>query len=101
MEKLLILIDKKRILIPFPLPFANLLAKIFQLLPNPLLSVDSLKLLKYSNIKSGKYKTNFDIGVPGLRKFDKEVEKYCYMWREGGQFSTKKYTNDKINNVKK
>ena len=23
--------------------------------------------------------------------FDEEVEKYCYMWREGGQFSTKKY----------
>ena len=38
-----------------------------------------------------KYQTNFDIGVPSTKFFDKEVEKYCYMWREGGQFSTKKY----------
>ena len=27
--------------------------------------------------------------------FDKEVKKYCYMWREGGQFSTKKYNSTK------
>ena len=32
-----------------------------------------------------------DIGVPSTKFFEQEVEKYCYMWREGGQFSTKKY----------
>ena len=63
-------------------------------MPNPLLTIDQLKLLKYDNVKSGKYKTNFDIGVPSLRKFDDEVKKYSYMWREGGQFSTDKYAND-------
>ena len=31
------------------------------------------------------------IGIPSLRRFDEEVKKYCYMWREGGQFSTEKY----------
>ena len=96
-EKLLIQINKKRILIPFPIQLANLSARIFQLLPNPLLTIDQLKLLKYDNIKSGKYKTNFDIGVPSLRKFDDEVEKYSYMWREGGQFSTDKYVNNETN----
>ena len=25
-----------------------------------------------------------------------EVKKYCYMWRDGGQFSTEKYTALKI-----
>ena len=45
---------------------------------------------------SGKYKSNSDIGVPSLRYFDEEVKKYCYMWREGGQFSTEKYTSDNI-----
>ena len=45
----------------------------------------------YDNISSGKYKTNTDIGVPSLRYFDKEVSKYCYMWRDGGQFSTERY----------
>ena len=96
-EKLLIQINKKRILIPFPIQLANLSARIFQLLPNPLLTIDQLKLLKYDNIKSGKYKTNFDIGVPGLRKFDDEVAKYSYMWREGGQFSTDKYVSNETN----
>ena len=43
------------------------------------------------NVCSNKYQTNYDIGVPSSREFVKEVEKYCYMWREGGQFSTKKY----------
>ena len=92
LKKLLFLIDKKRILIPFPLPLAKLLANFFQLLPNPLLTVDQLKLLKYDNVVSGKYKTNFDIGVPSKRTFSSEVKKYSYMWREGGEFSTDKYS---------
>jgi uncharacterized protein YbjT (DUF2867 family) len=95
LERLLSLIDKKRLLIPFPLPLANLSAKIFQLLPRPLLTIDQLRLLKYDNIKSGKYKTNFDIGVPSTRIFNEEVKKYSYMWREGGQFSTDKYNFEK------
>ena len=84
---LLNLIDKKRLLLPFPLPLAMFTAKFFQLLPNPLLTVDQLKLLKYNNIVSGKYKTNFDIGSPAKKIFNEEVKKYSYMWREGGQFS--------------
>ena len=40
---------------------------------------------------SGKYKTNFDIGVPSKLFFNDEVKKYSYMWKEGGQFSTEKY----------
>ena len=91
LKKLLKLIDKNRLLIPFPLFFANISAKLFQLFPKPLLTVDQLTLLKYDNTTSGKYQTNSDIGVPSKKIFDKEVEKYCYMWREGGQFSTKKY----------
>ena len=95
-EKLLNLIEKKRILFPLPLPIAKLSAKLFQLLPNPLLTEDQLKLLKYDNIASGKYKTNFDIGIPSLRYFDQEVEKYCYMWKDGGQYSTAKYKNKNL-----
>ena len=91
LERLLNLIDKKRLLVPFPLSLAIFSAKIFQLLPNPILTVDQLRLLKHDNILSGKYKTNSDIGSPSKRYFDKEVKKYSYMWREGGQFSTNKY----------
>jgi NADH dehydrogenase len=91
LQKLLKLIDKKRLLIPLPLLFAKLSAFIFQQFPKPLLTLDQLKLLKYDNIPSETYKTNSDIGVPSKKFFDQEVEKYSYMWKEGGQFSTKKY----------
>ena len=90
LNKLLNLINKKRLLVPFPLVIATLNAKIFQLFPNPLLTEDQLRLLKYDNILSGKYKSNSDIGVPSKRVFDDEVKKYCYMWKEGGQFSMEK-----------
>jgi uncharacterized protein YbjT (DUF2867 family) len=89
--RLLKLINKKRLLVPLPLTLANITAEILQLLPKPLLTKDQLKLLKYDNVLSGKYKTNFDIGVPSKRYFDQEVKKYSYMWRDGGQFSTEKY----------
>ena len=93
LEKLLILIGKKRLLIPFPLSLAKFSARLFEIMPNPLLTRDQLRLLKYDNIASRKYKTNFDIGTPSIKYFDEEVKKYCYMWREGGQFSTEKYSS--------
>ena len=100
-EKLLKSIGKKRLLLPFPLKIAEFSAGFFELMPKPLLTRDQLRLLKYNNIASGKYKTNFDIGIPSLRYFDEEVKKYSYMWREGGQFSAEKYTskNDLENRV--
>jgi len=100
LEKLLNLIGKKRLLIPLPLPVANFSARFFEIMPKPLLTRDQLKLLKYNNIASGKYKTNSDIGIPSLRYFDQEVKKYCYMWREGGQFSTEKYNSDNDLDIK-
>ena len=99
LERLLKLINKKRILIPFPLPLAELSARLFEILPNPILTKDQLRLLKYDNILSGKYKSNSQIGVPSVRYFDEEVKKYCYMWRDGGQFSTEKYSSN--NDVEK
>jgi len=92
-SKLLKLINKSRLLIPLPLIFATLSANFFQLFPKPLLTLDQLKLLKYDNVISRKYQTNFDIGSPATRFFEEEVKKYCYMWRVGGQFSTKKYSS--------
>ncbi len=94
LKRLLFLIGKKRILLPFPLKLAELSASFFEILPNPLLTRDQLRLLKYDNIPSGKYKTNSDIGMPSKRYFNDEVKKYCYMWREGGQFSTEKYSSN-------
>ena len=94
LKKLLKLINKNRILIPLPFFLAKMSANLFQLFPKPLLTMDQLKLLKYDNTPSKKYQTNSDIGVPSTKNFEQEVEKYCYMWREGGQFSTKKYNSE-------
>ena len=95
LKRLLKLINKNRLLVPFPFFAAKISAKLFQLFPKPLLTVDQLVLLRYDNIPSNKYQTNSDIGAPSTKMFDQEVEKYCYMWREGGQFSTKKYNPTK------
>ena len=73
---------------------AKITARLFEFMPKPLLTRDQLILLKYDNIPSGKYKTNSDIGVPSKRYFNIEVEKYSYMWREGGQFSTDRYRSE-------
>ena len=96
LEILLNLINKKRFLLPLPLVIAKLSAKFFQLLPKPLLTEDQLRLLKYDNVVSGKYKTNSDLGLPAKLKFKDEVKKYSYMWCEGGEFSTEKYNFENI-----
>ena len=89
--KLLKLIEKKRLLLPVPLFIANVIATLFQILPKPLITRDQLKLLSYDNIPSGKYKTNFEINKKFLLKFEEEVERYCYMWKESGEYSKKKF----------
>ena len=80
-------INKKRILFPMPLPIAKLTAKFFQLFPNPLLTEDQLRMLKYDNCITKNYKNNFDLGFIPKRKFEEEVKKYSFNWRTGGQFS--------------
>ena len=85
--KLLKSIDKKRLLIPLPLLIAKMTAKIFEIMPKPLITVDQINLLKYNNIPSGKYKTNFDLNIKANKIFEEEILKYSYNWRSGGQFS--------------
>ena len=90
-EKLLTLIDKKRLFLPIPIFVANIIATFFQILPKPLITRDQIKLLFHDNIPSGKYETNFDINKNFLLKFEEEVEKYCYMWKETGEYAKKNY----------
>jgi len=88
--KLLKAIDKKRLLIPLPLAIAKMTAKILEIMPNPLITLDQINLLKHDNISSGKYKTNFDLGLKANKIFEEEIEKYSFNWRTGGQFSRDK-----------
>tara|TARA_B100001778_G_C18589006_1_gene631281 strand:- start:1098 stop:2051 length:954 start_codon:yes stop_codon:yes gene_type:complete len=90
MQKLINSIRKKRLLISSPLILGQITARFMKIfMSNPLITMDQLKLLKYDNIASGKNKTNFDLDVPAKLKFEDEIEKYSYMWRESGQFAKK------------
>ena len=91
LRRLLNLIEKKRLLIPLPLKIAKIMGFFLEFLPKPIITLDQLKLLKYNNIPSGKFKTNFDLNLPSYSNFDFEVEKYCFIWKESGQFSQTKY----------
>ena len=94
LQKLLKLIGKKRLLLPLPLLIAKLMCFFTELFTKPLITKDQLKLLRYNNIPSGKFKTNFDLNLPSYANFDLEVEKYCQMWKEAGQFSQIKHKDN-------
>ena len=91
-QKILKSIGIKRILLPMPLIIANLYANFFEIImKNPLLTKDQLILLKYNNSPSLKYNTNIDLKLNSdLKYFDKEILKYSYMWKSGGEFSKEK-----------
>ena len=90
LEKLLYLIEKKRLLLPMPISLAKMTAHIFELLPKPLITNDQLRLLKYDNLLSGKYKSNSDFKFDCSSKFVEEVNKYSYMWKNEGEYSKKR-----------
>ena len=90
LQVLLNCINKNKLLLSIPLPLAKLSAAFFQIMPKPLITLDQLKLLKYDNIKSGNYETNFDIGCPSKITLEEGVKKYAYNWMDGGQYSLKK-----------
>ena len=87
LQKLLILMGKKKLLIPLPLKLAQIIAFFLEKIPKPLITRDQLKLLKYNNILSGEIKSNLDIGIQPKLRFTDEVKKYSYMWKEGGEYS--------------
>ena len=90
LEKLLSLIDKKRLLLPMPISLARMTARIFELLPKPLITNDQLRLLKYDNVLSGKYKSNNDFEFNCSSRFEDEVNKYSYMWKNEAEYSKKR-----------
>ena len=85
MKILLTEIKKKRFLIPIPVSVAKFQAYFLQMMPNPLLTVDQVKLLQYNNIVSGDYPVLKDLGITGT--FIRSIlPKYIYRFRAGGQF---------------
>ena len=89
LKKLLVSIGKKRILLNLPLFLAKIIIFFLEKLPKPLITQDQLTLLKYDNVISNLYKSNLDIGYKTKLRFEDEIKKYSYMWREGGEYSKK------------
>ena len=80
---------RKRLLAPLPFPLAKLQARVLQLLPNPLLTVDQVELLKSDSIVSeaaiSSGRTLASLGVQP-HSVGAIVPSYLWRYRERGQF---------------
>lgn len=62
-EYILTLTGRKRVLLPIPFGIAEMMGRVLQLLPKPLLTRDQVRLLRHDNIVSKGAKTLYDLGV--------------------------------------
>ena len=85
MEILLTEIKKKRFLVPISFAAAKFQSYFLQMLPNPLLTLDQVEMLKYNNIVTGEYPTLKDLGITETT-IQSILPKYIYRFRTGGQF---------------
>jgi NADH dehydrogenase len=63
LERLLSALDRQRVLIPIPFAMAEMQARLLELLPNPRLTRDQVRLLKTDKVVSGVESTLGDLGV--------------------------------------
>lgn len=69
---------RKRALIPLPFALASLKAAVLQLLPNPILTMDQVRLLKKDNVVSS---TAAGLGDLGITPTSVEAVIPAYLWR--------------------
>ena len=84
-EILLSEIKKKRFLVNIPFNIAKFQSYFLQMLPNPILTMDQVELLKYDNIISGEHPTLKDLGIQG-KTIHSILPEYIYRFRTYGQF---------------
>ncbi len=78
-------IKKKRFLVNIPFNIAKFQSYFLQMLPNPILTMDQVELLKYDNVISGEHPTLKDLGIQG-KTIHSILPKYIYRFRTYGQF---------------
>jgi len=86
MELTLKEIQRKRMLITVPFGLAKFKAAFLQILPNPLLTVDQVKLLAFDNVVAPKAKKLKDLGITPTPA-EAILPRYLYRFRKHGQFS--------------
>src|ERR1700757_800249 len=67
LEHLLTALDRQRLLIPIPFTLSEMQARLLELLPNPPLTRDQVRLLKTDKVVSGREPTLGDLGVQSHR----------------------------------
>ena len=78
-------IKKKRFLVNIHFNIAKFQSYFLQMLPNPILTMDQVELLKYDNIISGEHPTLKDLGIQG-KTIHSILPEYIYRFRTYGQF---------------
>ena len=91
MERVLTYTMRKRMLVPLPFPLAKLQGAILQLLPNPPLTLDQVRLLEKDNVVSEAAKrdrrTLEGLGIVDPVAIEAVVPDYLEQYRPKGQFS--------------
>ncbi|WP_309086329.1 complex I NDUFA9 subunit family protein [Chelativorans sp.] len=90
MEEMLEVIQRKRAFIPIPWPIARLQARILGLLPNPLLTLDQVRMLEVDNVVSEEAKrrghTLEGLGI-ARHALHTVLPTYLWTYRPAGQFT--------------
>lgn len=77
---------RRRILMPIPFGLATLKAIFLQLLPNPLLTPDQVKLLRHDNVVAPTAHTLKDLGITPTT-VEAEVPAYLWRFRSKGEYA--------------
>jgi uncharacterized protein YbjT (DUF2867 family) len=90
MERMLKVIERKRMIIALPMKVAELQARLFELLPNPALTVDQVKMLQRDNVVSpqalAEGRTLEALGINGA-SMDAILPTYLWRYRKNGQYA--------------
>lgn len=98
MEELLMVIERRRLLVPVPFWMANIQASILQLLPSPLLTKDQVEQLREHNIvsdeaaKAARTLTGLGIQPQAIATI---LPSYLWRFRAAGQFQQRRPVADR------
>ncbi len=81
---------RRRLLLPVPFFAAKMQAAILQLLPNPLITVDQVRLLEHDNVVSEGALGLADLGVTQPSSIELILPAYLHRYRRTGQFEAGK-----------
>jgi uncharacterized protein YbjT (DUF2867 family) len=86
MQLILREIGRKRVLVPLPFGIASLKAMFLQILPNPLLTMDQVRLLKRDNVVSVTAPGLSDLGIVPT-SVEAVVPSYLWRYRAKGEYA--------------